>query len=324
MSPSFEKIDYSIRPAKHTERRMLSEAFRRLWPFQSISDYVYVGFGAIAFADFILFHRNLGVREMLSIERDAEGIERVRENVPFDIKIDNRVSSQVLPELSWEKPHILWLDYEDPLSTDILMDAAIVAANAASGTALAISFNCHRAREVNEADQAKASGEEIQALDLFRDRFGRGRVGPDVSEEDLYGWPFGKIGRKLIKSEIESGLATRNMSADPNDIVSFHIICEIEYQDGAKMTTLVGIFVAGRDAKKLSACQFEALDFLAEGEDSIRIVVPKLTIREIRNLERQLPLAVGATINRGNVPADDAKKFGELYRYLPNFAVLEG
>lgn len=319
MSASFEKIDYSIRPAKHTERRMLSEAFRRLWPFQSISDYVYVGFGAVAFSDFILFHRSLGVREMLSIERDPDGIERVRENVPFDITIDNRAASDALPNLNWQRRHILWLDYDDALTPDMLLDSSIVATNAISGTVLAVSFNCHRAKEVGEAKEA---GEGIEAIDLFRDRFGRDRIPDDVSEDDLYGWPFGRIGRKLICNEIESKLAIRNMGA--TDLMSFHKICEIEYQDGAKMTTLVGILVTDSDAEKLFACSFNSLDFLSNDGGPIRISVPKLTVREIRNLERQLPLAAGTEIVCGYVPEGDAQAFVELYRYLPNFAVLEG
>jgi hypothetical protein len=318
VSSSFEKIDYSIRPAKHTERRMLSEVFRRLWPFQSIADYVYVGFGAVTFSDFILFHRNIGVREMISIERETESIERVRQNIPFDILVDNRTASEVLPELEWSRRHILWLDYDDPLSPDMLLDARTVAANASSGTVLAVSFNCHRAREL---DEAKGAGEEIDALELFRDRFGRERIPNEVSDDDLYGWPFGALGRKLIRDEVEEALAVRNI--DSTNLMSFHQICEIEYQDGAKMTTLVGILVADSDADKLFACSFNSLDFLASGGDPIRIAVPKLTVREIRNLERQLPLPVGADIEFGHVPEDDARKFAELYRYLPNFAILE-
>jgi hypothetical protein len=320
MSSSFEKIDYSIRPAKHTERRMLSEVFRRLWPFQSISDYVYVGFGAVTFSDFILFHRNLGVREMLSIEREPDSIERVRENAPFEIKIDNRSSAEALPDLQWGKRQILWLDYDGALSSDMLLDAGTVAANAASGTVLAVSFNCHRAKEL---DDVKSADEGVEAIELFRDRYGRERVSDEVSEDDLYGWPFAKLGRKLFSAEIESSLATRNIEIDQPDVVSFHRICEIEYQDGAKMTTLVGIFVAEKDAEKLFACKFDSLDFLEKDGSPIRIVVPRLTIREIRALERQLPLAQGADINPGFVPLNDANKFVDLYRYLPNFGILE-
>jgi len=70
MPPSYRIINYALRPAKAIERRMLCAAFERLHPFQRIQDYRYVGFGSIYFSDFQLLHRQLGITDMLSIERD--------------------------------------------------------------------------------------------------------------------------------------------------------------------------------------------------------------------------------------------------------------
>lgn len=321
MSSSFEKIDYSLRPAKHTERRMLSEIFRRLWPFQSVTDYVYVGFGAVTFSDFVLFHRALGLKQMISIEHNTEGVDRVRDNIPFDIAIDNRHSSIALRELEYQKQHIIWLDYDDKLLLSMLLDATTIAARACSGTVLAISFNCHDAVEVSEARDAE---EGVSALDLFINRFGRDRVPSDIFEDDLHGWPFAKLGRSMICSEIQAALATKNNGVPAEDVISFERICDIEYRDGAKMTTLVGMFCSARDvATKLNSCDFLSLDFLPEDQKAIRIEVPKLTLREIRNLERQLPIA-SERLELGTIPPRDAKRFASLYRYLPNFAVIEG
>ena len=63
MVDSFRRIDYSLRPAKHAERRMLCDVFRRLTHFQPVETYCYVGFGSVWFSDFVLFHRALGVSE---------------------------------------------------------------------------------------------------------------------------------------------------------------------------------------------------------------------------------------------------------------------
>jgi hypothetical protein len=54
---------------------MLCEIFGRVHPFQPVDEYVYVGFGSVWFQDFILFHRHLGMRDMISIERDADARE---------------------------------------------------------------------------------------------------------------------------------------------------------------------------------------------------------------------------------------------------------
>lgn len=320
MSSSFDKIDYSLRPAKHTERRMLSEIFRRLWPFQTVSDYVYVGFGAVTFSDFVLFHRALGVKQMISIEQNTESVDRVRDNIPFDIAIDNRHSSLALRELEYKNRHIIWLDYDDKLLPSMLLDATTVASRACSGTVLAISFNCHNAAELAEA---KSAEEDVSALDLFINRFGRDRVPTDVFEDDLHGWPYAKLGRSMFYSELQSALAVRNSGDSAEDVISFERICEIEYSDGAKMTTLIGVFCSESDSvDKLKACDFASLDFLPPDRNAIRIEVPKLTLREIRNLERQLPIS-SERLNLGTIPSKDAKRFAALYRYLPNFAVTE-
>jgi hypothetical protein len=101
MSASFRRIDYSLRPAKHAERRMLCDIFRRLRPFGRIEDYVYVGFGSVWFSDFALFHRALGIKRMISIEQAETARDRIEANKPFQIPVIYNQSTNVLPTLDW-------------------------------------------------------------------------------------------------------------------------------------------------------------------------------------------------------------------------------
>ena len=183
---SYEKIDYSIRPAKHAERRMLSDIMRRLRPFQRVEDYWYVGFGSVWFADFALFHRVLGIRRMLSIE--VGGIQaRIEDNKPFNIRVDYRHSNLALPEHNWQERTVAWLDYDDPLSTDILHDINTIAARACSGSLLAVTVQCSQAPEVKHAQEeetkaaaAAAGGEPVNTVlspvERFFTNFGSNRV----------------------------------------------------------------------------------------------------------------------------------------------------
>ena len=321
MTSSFKKINYALRPGKHASRRMLCEIFGRLRPFQPVDEYVYVGFGSVWFEDFILFHRLLGVREMISIERDKSARHRIEANKPFNnITVHYRSASEVLPRLDWRCRHFVWLDYEDPLSTEILLDVKTVAARSRSGTVIAVSVPCKRAYEVELAeDDPKGPS----AIERFRDVFGRKRVAPTVSELQLEGWPFGALSRKLLKSEIQTSLAIRNGTAVRQDHLSFKPICNIEYDDGTNMTIIVGIVFAARDKNAVTDCGFEHLDFLPKRGRRVRINVPKLTVREIRTLEQQLPKHADEKFDRGSIPAIEATAFAKLYRYLPNFAVLE-
>lgn len=322
MSASFRRIDYSLRPAKHAERRMLCDLYRRLTPFSRIENYVYVGFGSIWFSDFSLFHRSLGIKKMISIEKSTTAEKRIEENKPFRIPVIYSHSKDALPKLEWSKHHLLWLDYDDPLCPEMLHDMQTVASRAMSGTVLTISVQCSQAPQVAEADSDSQS-DSPNALSRFINLFGRERVPHGTVETDLYSWRLGRLSRKLVTQEIEAGLAIRNSSSHENQM-RFKQICEIEYEDGAKMTTLVGIFYSPEEAHLIDQCHFETLDFLATSLKPIRINVPKLTVRELKKLESQLPLGEGNNLQIGHIPQSDADNFVSLYRYLPNFAVLEG
>lgn len=322
MSASFRRIDYSLRPAKHAERRMLCELYRRLTPFSHIENYVYVGFGSIWFSDFSLFHRSLGIKKMISIEKSTTAENRIEENKPFRIPVIYSHSKDALPKLEWSKHHLLWLDYDDPLTPEMLHDMQTVASRAKSGTVLTISVQCSQAPQVVEAD-GNTQPDSPNALNRFINLFGRERVPQETVEKDLYSWRLGRLSRKMLSQEIEAGLAIRNSSSHENPM-GFKQICEIEYEDGAKMTTLVGIFYSPEEAHLIDQCHFETLDFLPSPIKPIRINIPKLTVRELKKLESQLPLGEGDKLQIGHIPQSDADHFVSLYRYLPNFAVLEG
>lgn len=320
MKGSFERIDFSLRPAKHAERRMLNDIFRRLRPFGPVENYRYVGLGSLWFSDFALFHRTLGLDDMLSMERDRTKESRFEDNKPFSaIKTDYRDSSVVLPELTWSKPYFVWLDYDDPLSRNMLLDVSTVGSRCMSGTILALTVQSHRAKQLNEAE-AEEGGPS--ALVRFREALGPDAVPADTSEEDLQGWALGRLSQRMFEAQIESALAIRNMSLGTYDRFIYTPICDIEYMDGAKMKTTVGIFADLRDQAKVEQCGFDTLDFLPTTGRSIKIEVPVLTGREIRSIERQLPKSE-AGFDLGSVPREHAEKFAKFYRYLPNFAVLE-
>jgi hypothetical protein len=320
MSHSFRKIDYSIRPAKHAERRMLCDIFRRVSPFERVEKYVYVGFGSVWFADFILFHRALGIRDMVSIEAAESAKDRIEENKPFRIPVAYEQSKDALPKLDWSRKQFLWLDYDDPLSTDMLYDLQTVTRHSTSGTLIAVTVQCSQAPQI-AAEIHDSSVSKVSALERFISTFGRQRVPQQTETEDLYGWRFGTLSRKLLLDEIEAGLALRNASSTVE--MQFRLICEIEYEDGAKMTTLVGIIHSVSDLTIVNQCNFDSLEFLEGSMSPIRIDVPKLTVREFKRLECQLPLSQDAELQLGTIPVGEARGFQKMYRYLPSFAVLE-
>ena len=71
-----KKINYETRPFKFTERKMLLSTFIRL-SNKYESPYQYIGFGGLTFTDFKLFHKELHIEKMHSIEGGDFSTERL-------------------------------------------------------------------------------------------------------------------------------------------------------------------------------------------------------------------------------------------------------
>lgn len=89
------------------------------------------------------------------------------------------------------------------------------------------------------------------------------------------------------------------------------------------MTTIVVVFYSPNETDLLESCQFDELDFLEDDGSAVYIPTPKLTVKEFRLLEKQLPLSGGTQLDVGNIPPGEAQGFIKMYRYFPNFAVVE-
>src|SRR5438046_7513960 len=87
-SPSGSYLDvfYDLRPAKQVERRMIIDVLQRLSAGGlQVRDYQYTGLGSIYFVDFILFHRLLGIKKLVSVEFDGRIKKRVHFNRPYSL-----------------------------------------------------------------------------------------------------------------------------------------------------------------------------------------------------------------------------------------------
>lgn len=324
MSRSFNRIDYSIRPAKYAERRMLRDVFRRLSAFEPCENYAYVGFGSVWFSDFSLFHRSLGVQQMLSIESSKAAEQRVRDNAPFKISLAFDRSTKVLPTMSWEGRKFVWLDYDEALTPDMLRDLRTCVMNVRSGSVISISVRCSAAKEADQA-APEDDDEAVNALPIierFREKFANWHVPEEVGEDDLYGWPYADLINTMIETEIEVALAVRNGPRAGPDFCSKKI-CTINYQDGAMMTTYVALIFSEDERDKSDACNFDTLSFVESPTTPVHINVPKLTPREFRLLEGQLPNAPQEALALGSIPLKEAAAFRQFYRYFPNFVVTE-
>jgi hypothetical protein len=305
---------------------MLCEALRRLYPFGKLETYRYVGFGSIYFSDFLLFHRALGIDNMLSIEKDVYARECFEFNRPYRcVKLDFRLSSEVLPTLDWDAKSIIWLDYDGKLDDIVLSDVTSVCAKACSGTVIIVSVNAQPESEPDEIEReqyTKDTGLPFNISD-YRLRHLKNRIDGglpyDISGSDLRGKGLARVSRRLINGTITEVLSVRNSVVADKERISYEQLFNFEYKDGASILTVGGLLVAKEHTDKLKACAFEELPFIERGEEAYNIQVPCLTPREMRHLNAQLPHRQLGQIELPGVPSKDVALYAELYRYFPVF-----
>lgn len=320
LAGSFKKIDYRLRPAKHAERVMLIDLFKRI-RFAPIETYQYIGFGSVAFVDFRMVHKALGIKDLVSIEAiDKEAEEdndertRFEKNKPYaGLTLHFGHASTILPTLDLSKRSIIWLDYDGALSRSMANDLATVGRHGQSGTFVAVTFTIafptnHSARE-NELKRLKED---------FPDR-----LADDTKANAFDGAKFAEFGRSTLGALLEK--AVSDADAGEPDLAkkrSVHQLCFFKYKDGAPMVTIGWMIVAGADVSSFDACHFDALPFVRAGSTEFRIKIPLVTPLEIHEMERRMPNLTDAT-DLDWIPAQERKDFGSVYRYLPHFSVVE-
>jgi hypothetical protein len=313
---SFEQIHYGLRPAKNVERKMVCEALRKLTCFAPLNTYRYVGFGSTYFSDFALFHKALGLKNMDSIERDLSIEDRCKFNQPYKcITIHMGEAGTILPTLSWDARAIVWLDYDGKLREAMFADIRTVTSKLVSGSPLLVTVNANPRKFAS----IQISKQELSGL---KQRVGTERMPSGIKPVDLEDWGLAKVCRRIIMNEIQEILAARNAVLPDNAKVEFRQIFNFHYRDGARMLTIGGIFVNREDAAKFSQAEFEKLSFCRFGDPAYVLEVPKLTFREIRHLDKSLPLGA-PVLEKVGIPEEDIKTYAEIYRFFPAFAETE-
>lgn len=312
MAESYRKINYSLRPAKNIERKMLSEALRRLSYFELVENYRYIGFGSTYFTDFTLFHKSLGIKNMISIEWDEQYKPRFEFNRPFNcIQIIFGESNDVLPSLQWNVKTIIWLDYDTQLNDTMLVDISFFCAGAVPGSVIIVTVNAH-------------TSPQESAKHLFQklvEQVGEEKVPADVSGRNLKGWEKAKIYRRIITNEIYQTLTQRNGGLEGGSKIKYKQLFNFHYADDAKMLTVGGLLHEENQLDIVDKCAFENLSFVSSDDTHYKIEIPKLTYRELRYLDAHLPY--DRNLRELLIPEEDVKKYAQVYRYFPTFAEAE-
>ena len=296
----------------------MGEALQRLDRQYPIRDYRYVGFGSIYFGDFSLFHRLLGISDMVSIEGNEDDEDRVRFNAPYScIDVKMGLSNAKLPEIPLaEKRWVLWLDYDFCIDATVLKDVKYAATQAIPGSVLAVTLDADFkglndyptwAPDEDLEDFQKKNPAQKLAYKLQRD------VLPSVETQ---GDRLAETYRRFLLDEIGAGTASNY----DNPHLSIHQFLNFRYADGREMMTLAILFLEEGSGISVDRFNFSGLRFCRTESDTFRINAPKLTPLEIRRLNQELPTPMQSSVP---ISEGDRSQYREVYRYFPAFAEME-
>ena len=315
---SFESINYTLRPNKNVERKLILECLTGLSSVLDFSKYLYVGLGSMWFVDFILAHKQLLISEMISIERDAP--KRAEFNIPFSvIRVEPGETTKVLPRLNLPgRLVIAWLDYDTGLLTSpVLQDTSTICSQVSEGSVVLITLNASSSSLRNQKD---LHGNALSEEDVLR-RFGRDLIPKPAPLEATQPNGFPKFLAEILFEHIHRVIRKAGRSE------VFLPLFNFKYKDNAPMITIGGI-IAG---DKIVSAVVErisqlALDFVS-GAQQLVIDVPHLTFKEKLALDRILPKAQVpsiADVEKLGFPLKQAQidSYYKFYRYYPTFAEM--
>jgi hypothetical protein len=327
MAASYKSVNFALRPAKAVERKMLCEVFRRLARFAPLDTYRYIGFGSFFYSDFLLFHRSLGVKHMINIEKEVRDKTRFRFNRPFGcIKCIFEKSREALPKLSWTRRSIVWLDYLGQCNEDVLADIDTVCSNARSGSMLVVTLNAQFTADPQDSETARKKIDELRRMfttKLPTEVTFKGHQ-REVDASAIAEGALGRVYARIVLDAMTETCRLRSAALDEERKVAFRQLFDFEYRDGAQMITVGGLLYERRDQARANACGFDGLDFVVEsGRPPHELRVPSLTHREARYLDRHMPVTKAGSYRRTGLSMDMVREYERIYRWFPAFAETE-
>jgi hypothetical protein len=310
---SFERFNYLLRPNKNVERKLMLEilsAFEADTRFK-LSTYRYVGLSSVYFADAVLFHKRLGISDIVSIEKETSRKKRLEFNRPFScVTIQPGATKDVLPQLEWTKPQVVWLDYDGGLALEQFADFETLAAKLNSGDFVFLSVNA----ELMQLKGLKQDGQELSLEAALRQQVPEDAVPSDVKDR-LTGVAFpalvGEIWDTYARSKVlGTGRGLR-----------FIPLLNLTYADGARMVTYGGILVNDDDRVKVEALNLGRFEYVAKAAQ-FELAVPQLTHKEKLELDRLLPKTgpPAATDLPFELKDTEIEAYWKFYLHYPTYA----
>ena len=303
-------IPYDLRPAKQAERRIMLDFLENAKEGGLyISDSRYVGMGGFKFHDFVMMHRHVGLREMISLEHDTKLAERALFNRPYDfIKVQHTRSSKNINQSGGNKKSIFWLDYDDSLNDDIVYDISLLGDKLVNNSLAFITVAADLPSDLMPLNEAERKASLV-------DQFGDFAL--SVTLEDVEDQSFSIATYKILLSLITNAFAAR---APLQFTSGFRVL----YRDTTNMLTIGGYLTDAATASMIAQKVKTNLPFLC------RDTAKPYKIRNFNLSERERALIEFASskkraskeanqLRRLGIKNADIEAYRDLLRFVPRY-----
>lgn len=310
--PSFDSVNYAIRPNKSVERKIVFACLVKLRTIISFHDYRYIGLGSLWFVDFLMAHKLLGIASMTSIEQSDIGHKRSEFNRPFScISVEQGEATAVIPTLNLEQqPSVTWFDYDTSITGPVLTDLGLLSAKTAANSIVIVTINAKK----DELPSKDANDQLIEPADSLRNIAGDAVPTP-LAPKRLQQANYPKLLCEVLENHIHAEV--KNSGRKETFIKLFDLV----YSDGTPMVTIGGIIATSEMADKVKRI-VSSDDW--EGIANETIAIPPLTMKEKMALDRKLPSAAPPSVGDVHALGFALKQaqidaYHRYYLYYPMF-----
>ena len=336
-TPSFERFNYLLRTNKHIERKLVFDLLQEASVRIGFSEHWYLGFGSMWFGDFRLADRQLGIRDMISVECDQAA--RADYNRPFGgVQVIEGMSGDAIkafPQERWQRPVIAWLDYDGALTEDVIADVDGILQNAAPNSVLVITLNgtrgTYRARRTDGMHTREETGvgviESLLGGSSIAARFQPTQT-PAGAWRDVTDGLFPECLADAVSTYMQHRIM-RLARTHAGQRLVFYPLYLLHHKDGTDMVTVGGAIAPEMDDSPWHK-SLASQRILAGGGGNAatfnRLDLIPLTIKEKMALDTCLPIpqddqAFLAQARQIGLQLADAEmmKYRRFYRHFPMF-----
>lgn len=333
---SGQAFSYSLRPGKFVDRALFVELLQYVDRSVTMRNAVYIGLGGPCMEDHRVIHSALGLKRMISIERNSDVFAQQRFNRPLrEIVCVNRDVKDFVDEFAVELERakvsansrlIIWFDYEAPdelMSQLQTLQALIDLAN--DGDVIRITLNAHAGSLGNHQEKESDASLHTRRMAKLKERFGDflpDGLAPEATQNVHY------------PNAVLEALKLAVMRATGKSGRTFLPLLIVQYADGQPMVTVTGIVLADNDVEPfVLRTGLSSWPHYASSWANVERVskAPQLTLRERMHVDQaalastfRLPARLRYLAPLQNLaPADLVSLYRRYQRFFPQFQHVE-